>query len=247
MSRMLRGKGAHARVSLPLGRAPLRAAAASPPASPPPAEELLVELGGGKSLRLLRPADLEEHSPSPSLYGAGDVVWPASVALARLLRFCPSFVSGRRVLELGPGLGLVSCAAAAAGASSILLADRDEATLSLAARSVGLNAPHVPCTTAVADWGKPDDACWPNDIDVVLCSDILYDEFCAVSVATLLGRLLRDASSPVVPRAIVADAPQRLWRHAFEAAASRAGLVVQTTLLPGPEGTILMNVLRQEA
>ena len=39
------------------------------------------------------------------LYGAGDVVWPASVALARLLAHVPSFSAGLRVLELGCGLG----------------------------------------------------------------------------------------------------------------------------------------------
>ena len=58
------------------------------------------------------------------LYGAGDVVWPASVALARLLAHVPSLTQGKRVLELGCGLGAAGLSAATAGASSVLLTDR---------------------------------------------------------------------------------------------------------------------------
>jgi hypothetical protein len=69
------------------------------------------------------------------LYGAGDVVWPASVALARLLAHCPSLVRGKRVLEIGAGLGLVGVAAMGAGASEVCFADVDAGVLAMTSQS----------------------------------------------------------------------------------------------------------------
>ena len=45
------------------------------------------------------------------LYGAGDVIWPASEAFASLVAHVPSLVKGKRVIDVGCGLGLVSAAA----------------------------------------------------------------------------------------------------------------------------------------
>ena len=84
-----------------------------------------VDLGGGHSLIAVLPpvtqdvdgAVLAELAVSPGstraafqqqyehLYGSGDIIWPASIALARLIVHCPSFVRGKRVVELGCGLG----------------------------------------------------------------------------------------------------------------------------------------------
>ena len=69
------------------------------------------------------------------LTGAGDVVWPAGLAFSRLLVHCPSFVQGKRVLELGAGLGAVGLAAATAGAASVLLTDYDEDVLDFAGQA----------------------------------------------------------------------------------------------------------------
>ena len=66
-------------------------------------------------------------------------MWPSSVALARMVSFCPSFVKGMKVLELGCGLGAVGLAAAKAGAYSVLLTDRDENVLKLAGSAAEAN------------------------------------------------------------------------------------------------------------
>ncbi len=42
--------------------------------------------------------------------------WPSAVALAKLILQQPSIVSGRRVCEVGAGLGIASISAALAGA-----------------------------------------------------------------------------------------------------------------------------------
>ena len=199
-------------------------------------------------LRLLLLRSLQAH------YGAGDVVWPAAVALARLIAHCPSFAAQKRVLELGAGLGLPGAAAAQAGAASLLLADRDAASLALAARSAALNAPALAeagrVSKLVADWGGDLDA-WPppGQVDLVLASDVLYDATAPAAVAALLSRLLApavgDAAPPEAPpRALFADPPQRLHRDAFVAACAAQGLTAQVGPLPGPEGMTLIAVVR---
>jgi hypothetical protein len=103
-------------------------------------------LGGGHVVRLFVPAFDALGAASGSdgevaakfrdqFYGAGDVVWPSSLALARLVANCPSFVKGRRVVELGCGLGLVSAAALTAGPRTLCLSDLNGAVLALALRS----------------------------------------------------------------------------------------------------------------
>ena len=73
------------------------------------------------------------------LYGAGDIVWPASIALARMLAHVPSLTAEKRVLELGCGLGTAGLAAASAGAASVLLTDRDQAVLDCAHEAIEAN------------------------------------------------------------------------------------------------------------
>ena len=116
------------------------------PATEPGTRRVDVDLGRGKSVVVMLPvlegevdgAALESMSIEDvveqygHLTGAGDVVWPAGLAFSRLLVHCPSFVQGKRVLELGSGLGAVGLSAATAGAASVLLTDYDEEVLGFA-------------------------------------------------------------------------------------------------------------------
>jgi len=217
-------------------------------------ELLVVDLGGGRSVQLLRPAELagpsgELSSLAPealallrqtSLYGAGDVVWPAGLALARLVAHCPSFVADRRVLELGCGLGLPSCAAALSGAAAVTVADRDAALLSLAARSVALNGGTVSPLNATFAELSP----WPRDAAVLLGADILYDERTARDVAALLAALL---AGPAAERALIADPQQREHREFFARACEAVGLLVQESPLPGAERCVLLHIVAASA
>jgi predicted nicotinamide N-methyase len=189
---------------------------------------------------------------SDTLYGAGDVVWPASLALARLLAHCPSFSSGRRVLELGAGLGLAGSACASAGAAAVLFADRDAETLALAARSAALNAPQLAAApggiaTRVADWSDASQWADAASFDFVVGSDILYDASSVAPVSALLARVLKaPGAEGQLRRAMLADAPQRLHRDAFVAACAAHGLTAAQSVIPGPEGTVLLNVVATE-
>ena len=64
------------------------------------------------------------HAPVSRLtrWPAGDI-WPAGRALATRLSAEPDLVRGRRVLELGTGLGVAGIAAADAGARHVFLSD----------------------------------------------------------------------------------------------------------------------------
>ena len=76
------------------------------------------------------------HAPVSRLtrWPAGDI-WPAGRALATRLSAEPSLVRGRRVLELGTGLGIAGIAAADAGARHVVLSDIDASAVKLALRS----------------------------------------------------------------------------------------------------------------
>ena len=213
----------------------------------------------GKSLKLLRPRNLVDggmllfEAPQRELFGAGDVVWPATLALSRLVIHCPSFVAGLDILEMGAGLGLPSCAAAAAGARSVTVTDKDDELLLLARRSVTINLtplqqqqPACSIHAVRADLTRlPGD--WPSSpVDVVLASDVLYSDALAAAVADVIAHYLLAARpqerSRVLPRALIADPKQRQHRDVFAARCAALGLECQVTDLPGPEDCALLCV-----
>src|SRR3954453_12099701 len=107
------------------------------------------------------------------------VLWRSGVALAREL--AEAELSGRRVVELGCGLGLPSLVAARAGAD-VLATDADEEALELLERNARENGLSV--GTQRVEWRAPEHliACGP--FEVVLAADVLYER---ASVASLLS------------------------------------------------------------
>ena len=68
------------------------------------------------------------------------VLWPSAVAAAGELARQPALTAGKRVVELGCGLGLPGIAAALCGARSVLLTDQEPRALRLGLTSATLNA-----------------------------------------------------------------------------------------------------------
>ncbi|KAL4441510.1 hypothetical protein ABPG77_002014 [Micractinium sp. CCAP 211/92] len=66
-------------------------------------------------------------------------LWPSALALATELLQRPALLAGRRCYELGCGLGLAGLAAALAGASEVLLLDREPLALQCALLNASLN------------------------------------------------------------------------------------------------------------
>jgi predicted nicotinamide N-methyase len=164
-----------------------------------------IELPGG-SLGLLQPAvaaELPDDGPvewAPiAPYWA--VLWRSGLALAREVAATP--IAGRRVVELGCGLGAPSLAAARAGAT-VLATDACPEALALVARNA--RAAGVRIETARVDWAEPEPLVERGPFDLVLAADVLYERGAVARLLALLPRL--------APRTLLAD-PGRPAAEAF--------------------------------
>jgi predicted nicotinamide N-methyase len=108
--------------------------------------------------------------------------WAGGQALARHVLDHPDLVSGRSVLDLATGSGLVAVAAALAGARPVTANDIDP--LSLAAATVNAEGNGVAVETVEADLldGRPD------EYRVILAGDVFYSLQMAGRVLPFLRR-----------------------------------------------------------
>lgn len=111
-------------------------------------------------------------------------VWASGIALAQLV---PSLgVEGKRVVELGAGLGLPSLAAALCGADVFATDWAADAVALLKANakrnSIRLHVKRV-------RWDDPEPLVRGAPWDVVLCADVLYEARNATQLLELLPRL----------------------------------------------------------
>jgi predicted nicotinamide N-methyase len=161
---------------------------------PPGAASDLVEetfVLAGRAVRVLRPRDadavlddvLAEDDPGDDRLPYWAELWPSGVALARALETRP--LAGRRVLELGCGLGLVAVTAALAGAS-VLAVDRSPEATAFAAANAAHNG--VTLQVAVCAFEEPGPLLAGAPWDLVLAADVLYEPR---NVPVLLGLLPR--------------------------------------------------------
>lgn len=170
-----------------------------------------IDLPSGE-LRLLQPAESAKIPDDHQVEWAPiapywSVLWRSGVALAGELD--GEALAGRRVVELGCGLGAPSLAAAKAGAD-VIATDRDPEALALVARNAEANG--VEIETAVVGWADPDELVRRAPFDLVVAADVLYER---PSVALLLSLLPR-----LAPAAWVAD-PGRPAADAFLEQAER--------------------------
>ena len=130
--------------------------------------------------RLGEPNDDGSDPPPP--YWA--FPWAGGMALARYILDRPETVTGRRVLDLGAGSGLVAIAAAMAGGSKVSAADVDR----YAVAAIGLNAAANGVTVAIIS----DDliAGPPPLVDLVAVGDLFYAGDLAKRVTAFLDRCL---------------------------------------------------------
>jgi predicted nicotinamide N-methyase len=135
---------------------------------PPSADELIDETA----------FDEEEFLP----YWAE--LWPSGLALARYVSKLE--LAGRKVLELGCGLGLPSLAAALRGAD-VLATDWAEDAIELLRRNAERN--HARLRVARVRWSEPEALLRAAPWDFVLGADLLYEERNAEQLAALLPRL----------------------------------------------------------
>jgi predicted nicotinamide N-methyase len=147
----------------------------------------------GGELTVLQPSDAAELPDDGAVEWAPlvpywSVLWRSGVALARDLGGAP--LRGRRVVELGCGLGVPSLVAARAGAT-VLATDEDPEALELVARNARENRLDV--ATARVPWAEPDDLVTRGPFDIVLAADVLYERSAVAPLLRLLPRLAREA------------------------------------------------------
>jgi predicted nicotinamide N-methyase len=180
------------------------------------ADEDLLDLAPPETtrLRLGESVELELVEGSYATGGIGRHVYAAAVALGTLLAQGRGDVGGKRVLELGCGLGVVGLAAARCGAASVLMTDYAAASVECATSNAARNGFGVSVRAAQLDWRAFDtaaggdaacaaagvgvDGWWP---DVIIAADVCYSEEMGDAVVQTLAHLL--ARAPADARALV--------------------------------------------
>jgi predicted nicotinamide N-methyase len=238
-----------------------------------------IDLGRGKTVEIFCDAEAENVGDvdfagsaeegislaqlNGNLYGAGDVIWPSSEALARLVAHVPSLVKNKDCIDIGAGLGLVSAAAIMSQAKRVLAVDYDAEVLEMTRKSVEKMASSVSSSDSAnsidfngaevkqLDWTCVDgDGGWPkHEFDVALASDVLYDENCAQCVANVIDRVLKmktangDDESNIT--ALLCDPAHRPNREKFSEMCDKLGLEAIDAEYPGDKNMRLVQVLRR--
>jgi predicted nicotinamide N-methyase len=135
----------------------------------------------GALYRVTRPADVDRlidamaDDPEEILPHWAEI-WPSGVALADAILGARDSVRGRRVLELGCGLGTTAIAALQAGAD-LTVADYAPGALALCCLNTRANAGRDPATIQL-NWRRPSDAFLAlagGGFPVVMAADMLYE------------------------------------------------------------------------
>src|SRR3954447_583504 len=175
---------------------------------------------GGASLTVVRPRDWDELRHQEGAAGRGApywaLAWPSGMALAETL--AGRDLAGRRVLELGCGLGLPSLVAARRGAA-VLATDGEPDAVVFAAHNLALN--DLEGEVAQGDWRGSGALVERGPWDLVVAADVLYKRANVEALLRLLPRLLAAGGE-----ALIAD-PRRAGGRDFLAAA-RATFTLHT-------------------
>jgi len=196
-----------------------------PPGLPPGAASDVVEetfLLAGHTVRMLRPRDddalldelLAEADQDEDRLPFWAQLWPSGAVLAR--EVAGRCLAGRRVLELGSGLGLVAVAAALSGAR-VLAVDRSPEATTFTAANATRNGLTV--QTAVCPFEQPERLLAGAPWDLVVAADVLYEQRNVPVLLWLLPRLvtvgevwLADPGRPMLAR-FLAGVDALGWRR----------------------------------
>lgn len=140
--------------------------------------------------------DLDERLP----YWA--VIWPSAIALAR--HISEQDLSGKRIIELGCGLGLPSLAALTRGAE-VVATDHYQAALEFACYNARANTGRD-LTVEHLDWHSPaaEDL---GKFDLLLAADVLYEQRNVPVLTALIPDLLAPNGGALISNPSRRDTP----------------------------------------
>ena len=210
----------------------------------PPLCETPCSLSGTSLRALVRPPDADALYQWYSHVGNSDAdpswaeVWPTAASLAAVLVQERVLVKDRDVVELGSGLAVAGIASSLVGARSVLLLDREPFALHCAMSTAALHdiptaafpadgASHGAVSAMVFDWCNEELA---SVADLLLASDVLYDDATVLHLASTAIRLLRPGGG----RLLVTDPEKERTpgcREAFIRALEAAGATVTVSNL----------------
>lgn len=164
----------------------------------------------------------------------GDVVWPSSTIMARWLAIKPHPVPvvGKVIIELGAGCGLPSIVSLCLGAKEVLVQDKGDVPLQRVLTTAVRHGLAPKVTTVRCLFRDLLSSIFNGtqaalrrfaDADIVLASDVLYDEAVALDVADVLGGLLRRDEQV----AYIVDPYKRKHRGNFTNRCAQHGLRVK--------------------
>mmetsp|Transcript_44760 Transcript_44760/g.74247 ORF Transcript_44760/g.74247 Transcript_44760/m.74247 type:complete len:393 (+) Transcript_44760:71-1249(+) len=188
------------------------------------AEQLLAQISGhGHFLEQVMVGKLSLKLRTRGFAGIACRLWASGKAAAKACAERRYFdVTGKRVLELGCGVGIVGITCAALGAKHVVLTDCDPSALELARLSAELNGVTAHAETRTLDWNSEADrhAVVQSDaepFEVIVASDVIYDEGQSKGLVLTLVQLLTANSANTSSRALIVL--QSDTRRSAEAAA----------------------------
>lgn len=167
-------------------------------------EEAVTVRGVARPLRVIRPVDTDllldqiVDDPEQNLpYWAE--LWPSGVGLGSEIAADPALVAGKRVVELGSGVGITAAVALEAGAD-LLATDYAPESLTLTRYTCLGHAGREPETMQL-NWRNAADVdrlLEHGPFSVVLAADVLYEQRDIVPLLALLGRLVAPGGTLVL-------------------------------------------------
>ena len=131
-------------------------------------------------------------------------LWPSAIALSIFLRENEGLIKGKKVLELGAGLGLPSVVAATK-AQSVTSSDHIDAAVETMAKSFSHHGFKNANSVRIDVRGIPEEL----QGDLLLLSDVNYDPQLFPDLMKLVKRFLKNGST------IILSTPQRIMGSAF--------------------------------
>ena len=131
--------------------------------------------------------DIPYARDDPPLWAAA---WPSGTATALHLLEHPELIAGKRVCDVGCGVGTAGIAAGLAGAREVILADRSPLALECAMAGAVANGVGSRCEARTVDWHcASSERTLAGPFDVILACDVFYSLDGRFATADEMGSL----------------------------------------------------------